>query len=247
MVLFISDMHLGRSGYPEARRQEADLIAFLRSVRDDVEHLYLLGDVFEEYIEYHHLIPKGFARFQGLLADWADAGIPITYLVGNHDPWHQSYFETEIGVVVEHEFAIVTHHGKRLYLAHGDGIVTSSRWKAWMKSWLRHPVPVWIYRHVLPGDVGMSLARLVNSTFGKRKIDHALVDGLRRHARGILPKTRVDAVIFGHSHYSELSTWPEGQYLNTGYWHETRTFGAMVDGALQLMRWNGRSTEIVER
>ncbi len=247
MVIFISDIHLGRSEYPEARGEEADLIRFLRSTEQGIEHLYLLGDVFEAYIEYQHLIPKGFARFQGLLAEWVDSGVPVSYLVGNHDPWHQSYFQREIGATVEHDSVLVSHHGRRLHLAHGDGIVASSRARMWLKSWLRHPVPVWIYRHVLPGDVGISLAKFVNSTFGKRTIDHDLVDGLRAHARALLSESEVDAVIFGHSHLAELHSWPEGAYLNTGYWHESRTFGCLTKGELRLMRWNGRSIDIVER
>ena len=247
MIIFLSDIHLGRGGPSEARRREADVIEFLKSHRPEVEHLYLLGDVFEEFIEYDHLIPKGFARFQGLLAEWADAGVPITYLVGNHDPWHQSYFEREIGITVEHGSLLTAHHGRRLHLAHGDGLVASSRLNAWLRGWLRHPIPVWIYRHALPGDVGMSLARFVNSTFGKRELDFELIEALRRHAGQILADSAVDAVIFGHSHYAEHHMWQAGEYLNTGYWHESRTFGALVDGALHLMRWNGQSTAIVER
>lgn len=247
MVLFLSDIHLGRSEPSDTRRQELDLIRFLRSVRPDVEHLYLLGDVFEDYIEYRHLIPKGFARFQGMLAEWADAGVPITYLVGNHDPWHQSYFEREIGIVVERESFVAVHHDRKLHLSHGDGLVASSPVKKWLRDWLRHPVPVWMYRHLMPGDLGIGLARFVNSTFGKHEIDHDLVSGLRDHARHILSETDADIVIFGHSHFAEIHSWPEGRYLNTGYWHESRTFGGLVDGALQLMQWNGQSVDIVER
>lgn len=247
MVIFISDIHLGRSEYADARRHEADLIRFLRAMRSRIDHLYLLGDVFEDYIEYRHLIPKGFARFQGLLAEWTDAGIPVTYLVGNHDPWHQDFFERELGAVVEFDSLVATHHGLRLRLAHGDGLVPSSRLRAWLQSWLRHPVPVWIYRNVLPGDVGIALARFVNSTFGKHTLNLELVQRLRNHARRILAESDVDAVLFGHSHFAEIREWPEGIYLNPGYWHESRTFGALEDGTLRLMRWNGRSAEIVER
>jgi UDP-2,3-diacylglucosamine pyrophosphatase LpxH len=77
-------------------------------------------------------------------------------------------------------------------------------------------------------------------------VDRDLVDRLRVHARHILAESGVDAVIFGHCHSPELTTWPEGRYLNTGYWHESRTFGRLVDSTLQLMQWNGQTAEIVE-
>src|SRR5690606_6470197 len=98
MILFLSDLHLGRGGPDMARRVEQDVIACLEHHRERVRHLILLGDIFDEYIEYRHLVPKGHTRLLGLLANWTDAGVPITYLVGNHDPWHRDYFQQELGI-----------------------------------------------------------------------------------------------------------------------------------------------------
>jgi UDP-2,3-diacylglucosamine hydrolase len=210
-----------------------------------VDHLYLLGDVFEDFIEYRHVIPKGFARLQGLLAKWTDAGIPITYLVGNHDPWHIDYFERELGVTIAFDDLTVVHQGCRIFLSHGDRVALSPM-KSWLKGWMRHPVPVWLYRHLMPADVGISLARFVSSTFGTRTIDRDLVDRLRVRARRILADSAADVVVFGHCHFPELTFWPEGRYLNPGYWHESRVFGRLVDGELELMRWNGQTASIVE-
>jgi UDP-2,3-diacylglucosamine hydrolase len=214
-------------------------------MRKEVEHLYLLGDVFEDYIEYRHVVPKGFVRLQGFLAEWADGGIPITYLVGNHDPWHVDYFERELGVTIIFDDLVADHQGLRIFLSHGDRVALTPM-KSWLQGWLRHPVPVWIYRHLVPPDMGIGLARFVSSRFGTRTVDRDLVDRLRVHARHIFSESGVDAVIFGHCHFPELTTWPEGWYLNTGYWHESRTFGRLVDGTLQLMQWNGQTAEIVE-
>lgn len=247
MIFILSDLHLGRAGDEQSRRQEEEVVRFLRSVRERVEHLYLLGDVFEAFIEYRHVAPKGFARFKGLLAEWADAGIPVTYLVGNHDPWHLDFFEHEIGIGVELDSIVANHRGFQIYLAHGDRVVPSSRFKAWWSDLMRHPAPVWLYRNLLPADAGIRLAKFVSATFGNRTLDTDLVDALRIHARRMLSETGVDAVVFGHSHYAEIQSWSEGTYLNPGYWHETRTFGVVDDGKLQLMRWNGRAAEIVER
>lgn len=246
MILLISDVHLGRADPETDRAVEADLIACLDHHRDEVEHLYLLGDLFDEFIEYRRLVPKGFARLQGRLAEWTDAGISVSYLVGNHDPWHIDYFEEELGVRVEFGPVVRRHHGRTLYLAHGDVLSEESMARGWLKGWLRHPLPVWIYRSILPGDVGMWLATTVNNSFGNRDLDRDLVERLRVKARRILSDSTVDVVIFGHSHYPELHVWPEGGYLNSGYWHESRTFGRLHDGALQLVRWNGHSADVVQ-
>ncbi len=246
MILFISDVHLGR-GDPETDRSiERDLIACLNHHRAGVEHLYILGDLFDGFIEYRRLVPKGFARLQGLLAEWTDAEVPVTYLVGNHDPWHLDYFEVELGVRTAFGPMACRHHGRLLYLAHGDVLADASTVRGWLKRPLRHPVPVWIYRSLLPADLGLRLADAVKDTFGKREIDRDLVERLRVKARRMLRDHTADVVIFGHSHYPEMLAWPEGGYLNTGYWHESRTFGRLQDGAVQLVRWNGQSAEVVQ-
>lgn len=246
MILFLSDVHLGRAGRETDRAVERDLIACLEGHRADIDHLYILGDLFDEYIEYRRLVPKGYVRLKGLLAAWTDAGIPVTYTVGNHDPWHLDYFEKEVGLKVTFDPVQCRHYGRTLYLAHGDGQVNSSTVRGRLKRWLRHPVPVWMYRSLLPADFALWLARTVNHAFGKRAVDWDLVERLRVKARRILSDHTADVVVFGHSHHPELLCWPEGGYLNTGYWHESRTFGRLDDEGLQLLRWNGRSADVVE-
>ena len=48
-------------------------------------------------------------RFQALLAEWTDRGVGITYLVGNHDPWHRDYFTRELGVRVVFDHLVEAH------------------------------------------------------------------------------------------------------------------------------------------
>lgn len=244
MILFVSDVHLGRGR--DDREVERDLIDFLDAHQDDADHLYILGDLFDEYIEYRRLVPKGFVRLQGRLAEWTDAGRPITYFVGNHDPWHLDYFESEMGIEVALEERIVRHFGCSIYLAHGDRGTERSRLRTWWGGILRHPMPVWVYRTLLPGDAGLGLARFVNRRYGKRELDDALIGRLQERARRILRERPVDVVVFGHSHHPELTAWPEGIYVNSGYWHESRTFGRVTDHSIALLRWNGGRGEVVE-
>lgn len=235
MVLFVSDMHFGRGSPAEAREEERTLVSFLRAHKYDVDHLYLLGDVFEAYIEYATLIPKGFARFQGLLAEWSDAGIPVTYLVGNHDPWHLSYFEDELGVSVSHGPVSAEHFGRQIYLAHGDGL--DSRKGSRIKALVRHPLPTWCYRTFLPSDAGLRLARWWSHRFGRDHIRPSLVEAVAAHARKVLKETAADLVIMGHTHRSAMQEWPEGIYANTGSWAADRSYGLLDETGFQLLKW----------
>jgi len=243
LILFVSDIHLGRDNLRNEHANESALIHCLRAHEPDIEHLFLVGDVFDAFIEYRHLVPRGFVRFLALLAEWTDHGIPVTYLVGNHDPWHRDYFETELGVHVVFDSLLEFLDGRHVYLAHGDGLTVNARGNNLLKPLLRHPLPVALYRTILPGDFGMGLARWVKRRFGNTQIVEATVEGLRRHARRILANTVADIVIMGHSHQPEDQTWPEGRYLNLGSWHDMGTFAELNEKGLCLLRWNGTCAE----
>lgn len=236
MVLFFSDIHLK---YEDDREVERALIECLRSQEGSVEGLYLLGDVLDEYIEYRHLVPKGFVRFQSVLADWSDRGIPVTYLIGNHDPWHRDYFERELGVRVCHGPLLEPLRNLNVYLEHGDGIDPTDRTYRLLRPWLRHPLPVWLYRTLLPGDLGMGLAKWVNRVQGDEKIKESTINALRAHALRVLRDTTADLVLMGHSHAPDSAEWPEGRYVNPGSWRRTRTFAGLDEQGLLLYQWNG--------
>ncbi len=244
MILFFSDVHLGRGAPADERAVEADLVACLRAHAEAAEALYLVGDVFDAYIEYPTLVPRGFARLQGLLAAWTDRGVPVTYLAGNHDPWHRDYFERELGVRVVPDACTAVHHGRRVHLAHGDGLEPGLYRR--LKPVLRHPVPVWLYRTLLPADAGFRLARWVSRRYSRLPPDAATRDALRDHARRLLHRTEADLVVLGHSHHAELRAEAGGAYLNPGCWHTARTFGRLDADGPRLLRWNGDRTREVD-
>lgn len=239
-------MHFGRDADAAERAKEQALIDCLEAHADEVDHLYLLGDVFDGYIEYRHLVPKGFVRFQGLLARWTDRGVPVTYLLGNHDPWHQDHFSTELGVRLVADAEETTHFGHRLHLAHGDALASTHRFHDWLRFLLRHPVPVGLYRTLLPANVGLGLARWVSRQVYDPDSETTTAAQLRRRARSLLRHPPLDAVILGHSHVPVLHDEANGAYANTGNWYEQRSFVRLDKAGLHLKRWNGARTQDIE-
>ena len=240
MIIFVSDMHFGRGDLPTERNEEGSLISCLNHYRAEITHLFLLGDVFDEYIEYRHLVPKGLVRFQGLLARWTDEGIPVTYLKGNHDPWHMNYFSTELGVSVYDGPLTEPLFGNHVYMHHGDVAGSRIPFYSLLKRILRHPIPVQLYRSLMPGDTGFGLARWVNSRLHTAPVNMHAVLALRHYAQNTLKKENLDYLILGHSHYPERHDWPEGTYINTGSWRFNRTFARLTEHGMDLMRWTGK-------
>ncbi len=234
-------MHLGRADPATERANEAALLRCLETLADRTQHLFLVGDVFHHYIEYRYLVPKGFVRFQALLAAWTARGISVTYLVGNHDPWHQGYFAQELGVRVVFRPLIEPLLGRRVYLDHGDLAIAGPLARR-LRRLLRHPVPVWLYRTLLPGDWGLQLARWT-TRLRPEVLNQKTIERLRRYAYHLLSTQQADLVVLGHSHYAELACWPEGCYLNPGCWYQQQTFGLLDHATLKLCRWTSRGIE----
>ena len=237
-------MHFGRGDLPTERNEELSLISCLNTYETEIKHLFLLGDVFDEYIEYRHLVPKGLVRFQGFLARWTDKGIPVTYLKGNHDPWHIDYFSSELGVTVFDGPINEPLFGNNVYMHHGDVVGSRIPFYSLLKHLLRHPIPVQLYRSVLPGDAGFGLARWVNSRLHTEELNMRAVEALRQYAQQALAVEERDYVILGHSHYPERFDWPEGTYINTGSWRFNRTFVCLSEQGMNLMRWTGEKARI---
>ncbi len=252
LYLFLSDLHLGRGTPAASRAAERDALALLDAHEADVRAavadgrgggLYLVGDVFDQFIEYRRLVPKGFVRFQGRLAAWTDAGLPATYLVGNRDPWHLDYFATELGVRLVRGASTEELNGRTVHLAHGDGLIPSERAYNLLKPLLRHPLAYRLYRTLTPGDAGYRLARRI-ARIGTGEPEDPVVEGLRAAARRTLTTTAADLVVFGHGHVAEHEAWPEGAYLNPGYWYEDRTFARLGAEGPGLFRWTGQTAEV---
>lgn len=121
-IYFASDMHLGSDIFGNARENEKKLVRWMDSIKNDAKILYLLGDVFDFWFEYKDVVPKGFTRFLGKLAELNDSGVEIHFFTGNHDMWVFDYLTKECGAVIHHGPYETEHNGKKFFLAHGDGL-----------------------------------------------------------------------------------------------------------------------------
>jgi UDP-2,3-diacylglucosamine hydrolase len=124
---FVSDAHLGSWYLKDKLANEKKLVRWMDGIKSDCDALYLLGDMIDFWFEYKQAVPKGFARFFGKLAEFTDVGIPVYWYAGNHDIWLFDYVQKELGVQVIFQETEVVIHGKKFFLAHGDGLGDPSR------------------------------------------------------------------------------------------------------------------------
>lgn len=242
LILLVSDLHLGRGTPADTRSAERDAVAMLRAHENEILDgggtLVLLGDVYNEYIEYRHLVPKYAPRLVGLLTEWCDRGARVVYVVGNRDPWHVDFFTETVGVETVTDAWETEMDGQTLYFAHGDGLRPAERRFAPLQPLIRSPLMARLFRMGLPGDSAFALARWSAKRLGTPGAPRAIVEaGLHDAARQRLGTTDADLVAFGHSHREALETSDDGVYLNPGYWFGARTFARIDADGPALFRW----------
>lgn len=159
-IYFLSDAHLGSRALTDNVERERRLCLFMDMARQDASAIYLLGDMFDFWFEYHNLIPKGFVRFLGKIAELADNGIEIHCFTGNHDMWAFDYLQKECGVILHTqpcEIVLPSDTGADIsaFLAHGDGLGDDGRGIRFLQSVFHSRLCQWLFRNVMPADLGM--------------------------------------------------------------------------------------------
>lgn len=119
---FLSDLHLGAPYFSDSRESERRVVDFLDSIKDKADVIYLLGDILDYWYEYRYVVPRGFVRFFGKLAELSDSGVRIVWFIGNHDIWIFDYLPNELGIEVVDGIKVECIDGKYFLMTHGDGI-----------------------------------------------------------------------------------------------------------------------------
>ena len=116
---FVADLHLGPDSDPGGVREQA-FVQYLKSLPSDLKGLFLLGDIFDFWVDYHDVVPRGNVRLLAALAEVAER-TDVWFFRGNHDWWVTDYFEKELGVhIVEKPYCIFDLDGKQALIGHGD-------------------------------------------------------------------------------------------------------------------------------
>ena len=68
-IYFASDNHLGAPTAKESKPREKKFVQWLDTIKHDAEAIFLLGDLFDFWFEYKYVVPKGFTRVLGKLAE----------------------------------------------------------------------------------------------------------------------------------------------------------------------------------
>ena len=156
-IYFLSDFHLGAPDQKTSLEREKRIVGFLDNIKNDAEALFILGDLFDFWFEYQYVVPKGYVRILGKLAEISDMGIPIHFFVGNHDMWMKDYFTKELNINVYHHPKVFELHGKRFFIGHGDGLGPGDHGYKFVKRIFRNKIAQILFG-LFPPAIGIGLA-----------------------------------------------------------------------------------------
>lgn len=230
-VYFISDSHLGSGD--DSRARERELCALLDRIAPDCGCLLLLGDVFDFWFSYRHLVPRGHVRLLGQLARMHDEGVEIHFFLGNHDMWVFDYLTAECGAVVHADPTVMEFGGRRFLVGHGDGLGGEDPWFDFVRHFFRSRLCQALFA-ALPAGLTFPIARRWSDS-NKRKHARQQLDSYRGDDReGIviychqrMLTEHFDYCVFGHRHTPLVrSIGAATTYLNTGDFLTHRTFAS---------------------
>lgn len=238
--LIVSDTHLGAV----PRTTERAFRDFLAWTRGSASGLLINGDLFDFWFEYGSVILREHYRTLAALAEVVEAGVPVSFVGGNHDAWAGSFLRDEVGIRLLSGPVEMELGGRRALVAHGDGVGSGDYKYRALKRVIRNPVSIAAFR-VLHPDLGTRIARIASSTEHKAGNGDVHSKGragyIRAWAEGRLrADPGLELVVAGHAHVPEVAEVEPGRfYANSGDWIRHFTYLALPPGGgpPELHRW----------
>lgn len=239
-IYFASDQHFGAPTPAESKIREELFIRWLDSIKSDAQILFLMGDLFDFWHEWKHVVPKGYIRVLGKIAELKDLGIEINFFVGNHDLWMKNYFEEELGIPVYFEKKFYEISDKKFLLAHGDGLGPGDKGYKRMKKVFTNPVAQWFFRWLHP-DIAMKLAiyfstknKMISGEEDKEFLGEDK-EFLILYSKEKLKTEKIDFFVYGHRHLPMILDLNENsKYVNLGDWISYFTYGVFDGNEFKL-------------
>ena len=234
---FIADAHLGQGDEASNRSRERDLLALFEKIAAEGAALYVDGDLFDFWFEYGHAIPKRHVGVLAALGRLTRAGVPVTYLGGNHDFWIGDYLTRELGVTYVDAPMALSLQGRRILLAHGDGMGPGDHGYKLLKRVLRNGAARWLFRWLHP-DLGIPLAAATSQASRRHAArPRSSEEEMRRMFGEPWFREGYDAVVLAHFHRAIHRREDGRDFVVLGDWIERRTVARLRDGVFELFEF----------
>ncbi len=249
-IYFASDFHLGSYPIEDSEKREKIIVQWLDFIKQDAKELFLVGDVFDFWFEYSTVVPKGYIRFLGKLAELADLGIQITLFKGNHDMWMFGYLKKELNARVIDNELILNLNNKSFYIHHGDGLGPGDRKYKVLKKIFRSPICQWLFARLHPNlGIGIASKWSKHSRASSSKEDEKFLgeenEWLIQYTKEFVKEHPYDYFIFGHRHLPYFRKLNQNStIINLGEWINYHTYAVWDGQEMKLEKWKSNIASI---
>lgn len=237
IAYFLSDLHLGAPYFSDSRAAEKRVVHFLDSIKEEVDALFLVGDILDYWYEYRFVVPRGFVRFFGKLAELADRGVRIVWYIGNHDIWIFDYLPSELGIEVIDGYSIEELDGRKFLITHGDGIGRLKPSFKLLRRLFRSKTCQRLFAGIHPR---WTVPFAYNWSRHSRKVEGPSEEDARRMMENVLTFSNdylkehpdIDYFIYGHLHlFEDISLTETSRMIILGEWISRCSYA----------RWDGQT------
>lgn len=240
-LYFASDFHLGIPDRETSLEREKRIVRWLEEIAPDADRIFLVGDLFDFWYEYKHVVPRGYTRLLGTLAKLRDSGIKIDAFTGNHDMWMFGYFEEELGIPIHRDNIRLEVNGKQFLVGHGDGIGPGDHGYKFIKKVFANKLAQGLFGALHP-RIAFGLA---NYWSGQSRNSHEVEEFLGEdkewqviYAKEILQKEHIDYFVFGHRHIKLELPIGQSMFYNLGDWITFNTYLRFDGNNCQLLTYD---------
>jgi UDP-2,3-diacylglucosamine hydrolase len=248
-IYFASDMHLGFPTREKSIVREKRVVKWLDQIIDDADELYLVGDIFDFWFEYKHVVPRGYTRFLGKIAEFTDRGIPVHFFTGNHDVWVFDYLKSELGVQVYRKPVTRTIDDKVFHIGHGDGLGSGDWSFKLLKRIFTSSVLQWMFARIHPNSaVGFAHRWSLHSRYSKGIKAEVFIpekEHLVHYVQAHQKHEPCDYYIFGHRHMPLIHRVGDAIYANLGDWITHFTFGEWSNNRLKIKHFSEKNEMVI--
>lgn len=231
-AIFLSDAHLR---HPEDENYRL-LLDFLNRQKD-LDALFLLGDLFEFWWGYQHIVFSAYVPLLEKLRQLNRQGTALYFVEGNHDFNMGPYFTGELNCTLIPDQRILEWDGLKLLLCHGDLLKPDPGYRR-LRSLLRSQ-PLRLLSRIIHPDLVWSFALRMCDRGPKQQPQKFHLDPtlyLKALAANQTADS-TDAIICGHYHHPVETEYQGIKLLALGDWINQFSYAELKDGQLKLQHF----------
>ncbi len=234
-AIFLADAHLR-----DPQDENYQLLLKFIDQQQQLDALFLLGDIFEFWIGYRSLVFSAYIPLLEKLRQLSETGTKLYFVEGNHDFNLGPYFTETLQCTVITDQQMIDWDGQKLLVCHGDLLNPSRRYQRLRRFWRGRTVR--LLAKIIHPDLVWSFAIWLSNLSKKKRQNHDPCNWdptplIEPFAQGQFA-LGADALLCGHFHKAIKQDYAGKQLLVIGDWIQQFSYIELVDGHFELKNYS---------